>query len=186
MTNNNNKETCSNLIWLDLEMSGLNQDKDKILEIATAITDNFLNIKAVGHDLVIHQSKELLDSMDQWNKKHHKKSGLIEAVLNSKINIKEAENQTLEFLKKYCPDNTGILCGNSISVDKAFLYRYMPKIYNFLNYRIIDVSSVKELVLRWYPNDPKAKFKKKEAHRSLEDIYESISELKYYKENFFK
>lgn len=182
----NLRRSKDRLIWIDLEMSGLDPDKDKILEIATLITDNNLNIIAKGPNLVINQPAEIINTMDEWNTEQHGSTGLSKQVLNSKISITQAEKDTLEFLKIYCVSEKAPLCGSSIGQDKAFLYRYMPKIYSFLNYRIIDVSSIKEVVKRWYPESSKTKFKKKDSHRALDDIYESIEELRYYREHFFK
>ena len=175
----------NNLIWIDLEMTGLNPEKDVILEIATIITDNFLNILAEGPSLVIFQPKEILDTMDEWPKKQHTKSGLIEKVRNSTVSVKQAEQQTLEFVQQYCTPNTAPLCGNSVYQDRAFLRNYMQNLNSFTHYRLIDVSSVKELVRRWYPQDPHAQFKKTDSHRALTDIHESIEELKQYKKYFF-
>lgn len=174
------------LVWIDLEMTGLDLSKDHILEIATIITDNDLNIIAHGPDFVIHQSDAILESMNSWCKEHHGKSGLIEAVRASTTSLKEAEAATLDFIKTYCKASTGLLAGNSVYQDRAFLNQYMPTIIDFLNYRIIDVSTVKELARRWYPGDPLTEFKKQETHRALTDIEESIKELAHYRHNFFK
>jgi oligoribonuclease len=174
-----------NFVWIDLEMTGLQLPKDSILEIATIITDSNLNIIAQGPALVIHQSDELLATMDDWNVKHHTKSGLVDQVRASQISIEQAAEKTLEFIMAYCQKNTGLLAGNSVWQDRAFLNQYMPSIIEYLNYRLIDISSVKELVRRWYPNNPKAHYKKPETHRALDDIKASIEELAYYRENFF-
>lgn len=174
------------LVWVDLEMTGLDLTKDHILEIATLITDNELTLIAHGPDIVIHQPEAILENMNSWCKEHHGKSGLTEAVRASKTTLKEAEVQTLAFIKEYCKESTGLLAGNSVYQDRAFLNQYMPSIVNFLNYRIIDVSTVKELARRWYPNDPLTDFKKQETHRALTDIEESIKELAHYKKYFFR
>lgn len=175
----------SKLVWIDLEMTGLNPEKENILEIATVVTDNNLNIIAEGPHFVVNQPEDLLKNMDDWNKTHHTKSGLLEKVRSSTVTLKYAEEETLLFLKKHCKALQAPLCGNSVSLDKEFLFRYMPHIYNFLHYRIIDVSTVKELVKRWYPESNYKEFKKVNIHRALEDIYESIEELKHYRHYFF-
>ena len=174
------------LVWIDLEMTGLEPEKDMILEIATLITDNSLEIVAKGPELIIHQSDVVLGSMNDWCKKQHGKTGLSEAVRASTISLEQAEQQTLEFIQKYCKKQTSPLCGNTIYQDRAFLHKHMPKIDQFLHYRIIDVSSVKELVKRWYPQHPLIEFKKSDTHRALADIQESVSELKQYRDAFFK
>jgi len=175
-----NKKT--NLVWIDLEMTGLDPDKDVILEIATIITDEDLNIIEEGPCLAIHQSDAVLGVMNPWVREMHQESGLIERVRESKVTLKQAEKQTLDFIKKYCDPGEGRLCGNSVWKDRAFLGKYMPAILDSLHYRLIDVTAVKELVLRWYPN---AEFEKKNSHRALDDIRESIEELRYYRKNFF-
>lgn len=172
------------LVWLDMEMTGLDPQKEGIIEIATIITDSKLNILEEGPSLVIHQSQALLQEMDPWNTKHHEKSGLLEKVRKSKITVKQAEKLTLEFIKKYCAPKKALLCGNSVHHDRRFLERDMPEIHEYLHYRHIDVSTVKSLAKFWYP---KVKFPKKDnAHRALDDIRESIEELKYYRARFFK
>ena len=174
-----------NMLWLDLEMTGLNSDTDVILEIASIITDDQLEVIAEGPDLIIHQSQELLDGMDEWCTTQHAKSGLTQLVQASTITVQQAEQRTLDLIKQYFKPNSGVLCGNSVWQDKQFLRRYMPELDYYLNYRIIDVSSVKELVKRWYPNSPYTDFKKHDAHRALSDIKESIRELKHYRTHFF-
>lgn len=175
----------SPLVWIDLEMTGLNPEHDVIIEIATIITDNNLNIIAYGPDLIINQPIELLDNMDEWNTKTHGGSGLTEAVKNSKINNDQAQKETLEFLKLYIEPNKAPLCGNSVWQDRIFLNKYMPLINAYLNYRIIDVSSIKEVIRRWYPCNPLNKFCKPENHRAKEDIIASIDELKHFQKYFF-
>lgn len=179
----NNKDT--NLIWLDLEMSGLDFARDRIIEIATIVTDLQLNVVVEGPVLAIRQPDELLNSMDEWNTKQHNKSGLIERVRQSGIAEKQAEQQTLEFLRQYVNPNKSPLCGNSICVDRRFLYRYMPELERFFHYRNLDVSTIKELVLRWYEGQV-PEFNKESKHLALSDIYDSIEELKYYRERVFR
>jgi oligoribonuclease len=173
------------LVWVDLEMTGLNADVDVILEMATIITDNQLTILAEGPALIIHQSESALQVMDEWVKNQHTKTGLVEAVKNSSMTIAVAQEETLDLIKKYCPPNDAILCGNSVWQDRIFLRKYMPRLVDYLHYRIIDVSSVKELANRWYPNSPYIKFEKPDNHRALEDIRWSIKELAHYRKYFF-
>lgn len=174
------------LVWIDLEMTGLMPEKDKILEIATVLTDNDLNIVEQGPAAVIHQDDSVLTLMNDWVGKQHSKSGLIDEVKLSKISLAKAEQMTLEFLKKHCDADESPLCGNSICTDRAFMRIHMPQIVDFLHYRMIDVTAVKEIVARWYPGNPKAEYTKKDAHRALPDILESIDELRHYRKNFFK
>ncbi|MGD0958501.1 MAG: oligoribonuclease [Methylomonas sp.] len=178
-------QDASNLIWIDLEMTGLNPDQDLIIEIATLVTDKNLNILATGPVLALKQSDAALEAMDEWNQKHHGQSGLIERVKNSSINDAMAETLTIEFLTRWLPAKTSPMCGNSICQDRRFLYRYMPRLEAFFHYRNLDVSSIKELAGRWAP-EIKNGFQKKSAHQALEDIIESIEELRYYREHFFK
>ncbi len=174
----------SNLVWMDLEMTGLDVEKEVIIEIATIITDSELNIVEEGPCLVIHQSDEILNRMDEWNQKTHSASGLIQRVKDSTISVAEAERQTLDFIKQYVPHNISPLCGNSIGQDRRFLDVYMKEITDFLHYRNIDVTSIKELVKRWYPKGPKMP-KKSDAHMALIDIRESIDEMNFYREHYF-
>lgn len=175
----------NNLIWIDLEMTGLDTQTDLILEIATIVTDAELNILAEGPVLAIHQTDAILDAMDEWNTKHHGRSGLIERVKNSQVSSQMAELQTLEFLKDYVPAHKSPMCGNSICQDRRFLHRLMPELEQYFLYRNLDVSTVKELAKRWRPELVKG-FKKKSKHLALEDVRESIDELKYYQAHFFQ
>lgn len=178
-------QDLNNLIWIDLEMTGLDPDTDLIIEIATIVTDKNLNIIAEGPVLAVHQSNAALDAMDEWNQTHHGQSGLIERVKQSTVDDAEAERQTIAFLKQWVPENISPICGNSICQDRRFLYRYMPKLEDYFHYRNIDVSTLKELAARWAP-EVKEGFKKKSAHKALDDIIESIDEMKHYREHFIK
>jgi len=178
-------QDLQHLIWIDLEMTGLNPDSDLIIEIATVITDKDLNILAQGPVLAVHQSDAALAAMDEWNQKHHGESGLIDRVKASTINEAEAERLTIEFLKQWVPENTSPICGNSIGQDRRFLVRYMPKLEAYFHYRNIDVSTLKELAARWAP-EVKNGFNKVSTHQALDDIIESIEELRYYREHFIK
>lgn len=171
------------LIWIDLEMTGLNPAHDRILELATLVTDNQLNIIAEGPVFSIHQNDALLNGMDEWNTKHHNQSGLVERVRQSTVTEAHAEEATIAFLARYLKPGESPLCGNSIHQDRIFLTRYMPKLENFCHYRNLDVSTVKELARRW---KPELSFKKKSTHRALDDIRESIGELQFYREHFIK
>jgi len=173
------------LVWMDMEMSGLDPEKNTILEIASLITDSNLRIIDEGPNLVIHQPLKILKAMDTWNQEHHKKSGLTEAVMQSKLRLKKAETATLDFIRHYCLPNTAPLCGNSIHHDRRFLARFMPRVHRYLHYRMIDVSAIKEVIRRWYvkPLKPPAKAQK---HRALADILESLEELQFYRQHYFK
>jgi oligoribonuclease len=172
-----------NLIWIDLEMTGLAPNADRILEIATLITDANLNIIAEGPNLAVRQSDELLDGMDDWNQRHHSKTGLIEKVKNSRIDDKEAERQTIEFLVQYSDKGASPMCGNSICQDRRFLANYMPELEEFFHYRNLDVSSIKELVRRWKPEILEG-LVKKGTHIAMDDIKDSVIELVHYREHF--
>ncbi|MEI8208801.1 MAG: oligoribonuclease [Methylococcales bacterium] len=178
-------QDSQNLIWIDLEMTGLNPDSDLIIEIATVVTDKDLNILAQGPVIAVHQTDDALAAMDDWNQKHHGQSGLIDRVKVSTINDAEAEQLTIDFLKQWVPGNTSPICGNSIGQDRRFLYRYMPKLEAYFHYRNIDVSTLKELAARWAPQI-KDGFKKESSHQALDDIIESIEELRYYREQFIR
>jgi len=174
-----------NMLWMDLEMTGLDPEKEGIIEIATIITDGELNILEEGPHLVIHQPPRLLKAMDEWNRTQHGKSGLIEKVVKSKITVRAAETKTLQFVKKYCSPQKAPLCGNAIHHDRRFIIKYMPRLNAHLHYRNVDVSTIKALVDRWYPKH-KDLPKKKENHRALDDVLESIEELKFYRKTYFK
>lgn len=174
-----------NLIWLDMEMSGLDPDNDRIIEVAVVVTDPELNIIGEGPVFAIHQSDELLDGMDAWNKGTHGRSGLIDRVKASTVTEAEAELALIEFLKPYVPAGKSPMCGNSICQDRRFMARGMPKLEAFFHYRNLDVSTLKELCRRWKP-ELASGFKKHQKHTALADIIESIEELKYYREHFIK
>ncbi len=179
-------QNIRNLVWIDLEMTGLDPLQNVILEIACIITSQDLEVIAQTPSIAINHSEEVLKKMDAWCVKMHTETGLLDAVKKSSFSLQDAEQHILHFVKNYCYDDKSLLCGNSIWFDKFFLRLHMPTLYNFLHYRIIDVSTVKELIRRWYPNDPQANFKKNNSHKALEDIQESIAELKHYKKHFFK
>ncbi|XP_066462174.1 oligoribonuclease, mitochondrial [Eleutherodactylus coqui] len=174
------------MVWVDLEMTGLDIQKDQIIEMACLITDSDLNILAEGPNLIIKQPDELLDSMSNWCKEHHGKSGLTQAVRDSKISLAQAEYEFLSFIRKHTAPGLCPLAGNSVHVDKVFLSKYMPQFMRHLHYRIIDVSTVKELCRRWYPVEYECAPKKAASHRALGDITESIKELQFYRQNVFK
>lgn len=175
----------SNLIWVDLEMTGLNPQTDRIIEIATVVTDKNLEVIAEGPCLVVHQSDAALDAMDEWCTKHHGESGLTQRVKDSKVTEQEAEQQTLDFLHDWVAPGESPLCGNSIWQDRRFIINYMPKLEEFCHYRNLDVSTLKELARRWRP-DILDGVKKKGSHRALDDILESINELRHYREHFLR
>ncbi len=175
----------TNLIWIDLEMTGLEPETDLIIEIATIITDAELNILAEGPVFAIHQSDDILAAMDEWNTKQHTGSGLVERVKKSTVDESQAEKQTIEFLQKYVDRGKSPMCGNSICQDRRFIYRYMPELANYFHYRNLDVSTLKELVKRWKPKLMQGVTKKSQ-HLALYDIKDSIDELKYYREHFIQ
>ena len=172
-----------NLVWMDLEMTGLEPEQDVIIEIATLVTDKDLNIIAEGPVLAIKQPDVLLDAMDDWNTKTHGNSGLTQRVRDSEITARDAELQTLEFLRKHVKQGASPLCGNSIHQDRRFLVKYMPQLEAYMHYRNIDVSTLKELAKRWKPEVVSA-FNKKGAHQALDDIKESIDEMAHYRSHF--
>lgn len=174
-----------NLIWIDLEMTGLNPATDVIIEMATIVTDAQLNVLAEGPVLAIHQPDEVLAQMDEWNTRQHGSSGLTQRVRESKITLAEAEAATLAFLAQWVPAKASPICGNSIGQDRRFLHKYMPELEAYFHYRNLDVSTLKELVARWAP-ELQAGFKKGDTHLALADIRESIAELRYYREHFIR
>ena len=172
-----------NLIWIDLEMTGLDLDKDFIIEIATSVTDPQLNILDEGPVLAIHQPDGILNQMDEWNTKQHTQSGLVERVKNSPYDVAEAESLTLVFLEKFVPPGKSPMCGNSICQDRRFMHRLMPDLEKYFHYRNLDVSTINELMKRWVPEkDP---YVKQSTHLALDDIRDSIDELKFYREHLF-
>lgn len=174
-----------NLVWVDMEMTGLEPDTDRIIEVAVVVTDMHLNVLAEGPVFAIHQSDETLDKMDAWNKGTHGRSGLIDRVKASTVSEAEAEEALIAFMKQWVPKGKAPMCGNTIGQDRRFMVRYMPKLEAFFHYRNIDVSTLKELCKRWKP-EIVAGFKKHQKHTALADIIESIEELKYYREHFIK
>ena len=174
-----------NLIWIDMEMTGLDPDKDRIIEVAAVITDGQLNTIAESPVMVVFQSNEILDGMDKWNQSTHGKSGLIEKVKASKLSEAEAEAQMLAFLQHHVPSRTSPMCATSICQDRRFMARWMPRLEAFFHYRNLDVSTLKELAKRWCPQVARS-FEKKNKHEALADIYESIAELQHYREYFLK
>lgn len=174
-----------NLIWIDLEMTGLDPEADVIIEIATVVTDKNLHVLAEGPVIAIHQENKVLDGMDEWNTRQHGQSGLTDRVRASKINAATAEQQTIAFLSQWIEAGVSPMCGNSICQDRRFLARYMRQLEAFFHYRNLDVSSIKEIARRWRPDIPKG-FRKKGSHLALDDIYDSIAELAYYREHFFR
>jgi oligoribonuclease len=175
----------NNLVWIDMEMTGLFPDTDRIIEVALVVTDGDLNTVAEAPVLVVHQSDIVLDGMDNWNKSTHGKSGLIDKVKASALDDATVQMQMIEFLKEYVPIRTSPMCGNSICQDRRFLARWMPKLEDYFHYRNLDVSTLKELAKRWKPEIASG-IKKHGKHEALADIYESIAEMKYYREHFIK
>ena len=179
------KKSDQNLVWIDCEMTGLDPDKERIIEIAVIVTGPQLTPRIEGPVLVIHQSDELLDQMDNWNKGTHGRSGLVDKVKASPVTEEDAEKQLLAFLAQYLPNGCSPLCGNTISQDRRFIVKYMPKLEAFFHYRNIDVSTFKELAKRWRPEVYSA-FKKQQSHTALADVHESIDELEHYRTHFLK
>lgn len=175
----------NNLIWIDLEMTGLEPQLDQIIEIATVVTDSSLTILAQGPVIAIHQPSSIMSEMDDWNTSHHGDSGLSERVRNSKLSVRDAELETLDFLGSYVAAGKSPMCGNSICQDRRFMARLMPELEAYFHYRNLDVSTLKELAVRWKP-EVASGFVKKGAHLALDDILESIDELKYYRDHFIK
>jgi len=180
------KVKSERLVWVDLEMSGLDINKEHIIEMACIITDADLNLLAQGPNLIIHQPDSVLDAMDEWNTTHHGQSGLTASVRASQISLQQAEVQMLDFVKEHTKPGKAPLAGNSVHADREFLKKYMPDFIQHLHYRIVDVSTIKELCRRWYPREFSEAPKKGLAHRALDDIQESIKELQYYKKTIFK
>lgn len=178
-------QNALNLLWIDMEMSGLSPETDRVLEVAIVVTDAELNTVAEAPVLVVHQPDAVLDAMDNWNKGTHGKSGLIDRVKASTLDEAAVEAQMLAFIKQHVPERTSPMCGNSICQDRRFLARYMPKLEAFFHYRNLDVSTLKELAKRWRPGLAEG-FKKSSKHEALADIYESIEEMKYYREHFIQ
>lgn len=174
----------SNLVWIDLEMTGLDPDNEYIIEIATIVTDADLNVLAEGPAMVIHQPDSVLDAMDEWCTNQHGKSGLTQRVKDSTISEREAEQRTIEFLLEHVDRGASPICGNSIGQDRRFLYRHMPELESFFHYRNLDVSTIKELARRWRPEVLDG-VKKKGTHLALDDIRDSINELRHYRAEFF-
>jgi len=175
----------TNLIWIDLEMTGLDPEVDRIIEIATLVTDANLNILAEGPVIAVHQSDEQLALMDEWNVRTHTGSGLVDRVKASTIDEATAAQKTIEFLQQWVPAGVSPICGNSVGQDRRFLFRYMPELEQYFHYRYLDVSTLKELARRWKPEILPG-FKKQGTHQALDDIRESVAELAYYRENFIK
>jgi len=174
-----------NLIWIDLEMTGLDPERDRIIEIATLVTDKNLQVLAEGPVMAVHQSRERLDGMDEWNTRQHNGSGLVERINASDIDEQEAERRTIAFLNEHLPPGKSPMCGNSICQDRRFLARYMPALEAFFHYRHIDVSTLKELARRWAPEVANG-FSKKSSHLAMDDIRDSLEELAYYRSTILK
>ncbi len=173
------------LVWLDLEMTGLDPKTCTVLEIGSVITDGELEVLAEGPSIAIHHTDKVLNGMESWSRFHHKKSGLTQSCRESKVSLKKAEQMTLQFVQGFCKKKSAPLCGNTIWQDRRFLVKYMPLLEQYLHYRTIDVSSVKELVSRWYPKDHKMPREKRQTHRVSDDIRESIEELRHYRKKVF-
>ena len=178
-------QDSTNLLWIDLEMTGLDPDRERILEIATIVTDVRLGVLAEGPEIVIHQPADVLAAMDEWNTGQHGRSGLVARVSSSTVDEAEAEARTLEFVQRYVPSRTSPMCGNSVCLDRRFLHRHMPKLERYFHYRNLDVSTLKELCLRWAPDKART-FEKSAEHRALEDIRGSIAELRFYRDELLR
>ncbi len=177
--------TDTHMVWMDMEMTGLDPQTDEIIEIATVITDGELNVIAELPSIILHQDQSRFAKMDDWNKEQHTKSGLWAEVVKSTVTLADAEQQTLAFIKKHIGPKKSPLCGNSIWQDRRFLRRYMQEIDAYLHYRIVDVSTIKELVHRWYPQQQPTNKNKANVHRAVQDVYDSIEELKLYRQQYF-
>ena len=173
------------LIWIDMERTGLEPEQDRIIEVATLITDSDLNVLAEGPVLAVHQSDDVLDGMDEWNQRTHGESGLVERVRKSQLNEADVEAQTIAFLQRYAERGSSPMCGNSVHQDRRFMVKYMPSLADFFHYRNLDVSTVKELAKRWRP-DVASSYKKQSTHQAMDDIRDSVNELKHYREHFFQ
>ncbi len=182
MTDNTLKSSDQNLVWIDLEMTGLYPDTDRIIEVAVVVTDPQITVRIEGPVFAVHQSDATLDAMDAWNKGTHGRSGLVDRVKASTVDEAQAQQRVIEFLAQYVPSGKSPMCGNSICQDRRFLANYMPELERFFHYRNLDVSTLKELARRWKP-DILAGFKKAQAHTALADIHESIDELVYYRQH---
>ena len=175
----------SAIVWMDMEMSGLDPDKDRILEVAVLVTDGELSVVAEGPNLILHQPETVLEAMDEWNTKHHGQSGLTKRVRESTVSEAQASAAILEFLSEYTHEKKAPLAGNSIHQDRRFVARYLPEVEDWLHYRNVDVSTIKELAQRWFPKEYAARPVKKGSHRAMDDLLESIAELRYYRQALF-
>lgn len=174
------------IVWMDLEMTGLDPERERILEVAVLVTDSNLDVVAEGPSFAIHQDEGVLAAMDAWNQEHHHASGLVERVRASRIDERAAEELLLDFLRQHCEERTAPLAGNSIWQDRRFLARYLPRVERFLHHRIVDVSSLKELAYRWRAEIMERAPRKRETHRALDDIHESLEELRFYRRELFR
>ena len=172
------------MVWIDLEMTGLDIQRESIIEIATVVTDGDLNVLATGPNLAVSVPETLIEGMDEWNTRHHHQSGLVDRIRNEGVSAAEAEEATLAFLREWVDENTATLCGNSVWNDRQFMAKEMPRLLDYLHYRMVNVSTIKALAKRWYRDVPR--FRKKGAHLALDDILESIDELRYFREHLFK